>query len=386
MSTLPTRSELFAVGRRAIVTTPNVKINPIMIDVPGSDVNLNVGAMSVIGEEIVSRAAACMRGLFLETARDDQLDRKAFDNFGLTRLSASPAKVPVRFWRPAGGVAGVYPAGSVVQTTTGVQFATDTDVQFLVADLEKAVNATALETGPNGNVGAETIKQMVDTPFDPTISVVNDAQASVLLGDTAGTGAAAGGMDTEDDVAFRARCRSFFPTVRRGILGAIEYGATQVPGVAVATAIEYTNPDTGFPVAYIQLVIADRDGNATPSLEQDVANMLLEYRAAGIPVKVVSGVVTYQTVSWALAFQQGINEAEAREQIRAITVAVSQFLPPGPERGILYRSTLLAAARTVNGVVLRADALRDPLDDVVPTSNTQILRVRPQDVSFIAAI
>lgn len=386
MSTLPTRAELFAVGRRAIVTTPNCKINPIMIDVPGSDVNLNVGAMSIIGEEIVSRAAACMRGLFLETAREDALDRKAFDNFGLTRLSASPARAPVRLWRPAGGVAGVYPAGSIVQTTLGTQFATDTDVQFLVADLEKAVDATALLSGSDGNVGADTIRQMVDTPFDPTISCTNDKGASELLGDFVATGAAAGGAETESDVDFRARCRQFFPTVRRGVIGAIEFGALQVSGVAVATAIESVNPATGFPVAFIQLVIADRDGNSTPSLAIDVANALLEYRAAGIPVQVLSGVVNYQQIQWALAFESGIDEASAREQIRAVTVAVSQFLPPGPLRGTLYRSTLLAAARTVNGVILRSDALRQPLDDVVPANYSQIFRVRPQDVSFVSAI
>ena len=382
MPTNPTRAELFAVGRRAIVTTPNVKINPRMVDVPGSDINLNVGAMSAIGDEIVARAAAFWQGLFLDTAVDDALDRKAFDNFGLTRFPSTPSKVPLQLHRPAGGIAGTYPAGSTVQTTDGTQFSTDVAVSFLVGDLIKAVNATALVSGSVGNVGKELVIQFVSPPFDPTIAVINDAIASRILGFPNGDGSAAGGDDVEDDIQFKARCRNFFPTVRRGTLGAIEYGALQVPGVSVATAIEATNPGTGLPVAMIQLVIADKDGKSVPSLNQAVANSLLEYRAGGIPVEVLSGVVTYQQVQWSLAFSYGYDEASIRNQIVAVTVAISQFLPPGPT-GTLLTSTLIAAAKTVRGVIVRNDALRLPLGDVVPVSNTQIIRIRPQDVSFV---
>ena len=54
-SLFPTASELFAVGRRAVVTTPNTKVNPAVVDVPGSNINLVVGTSAVLGQEIVKR-------------------------------------------------------------------------------------------------------------------------------------------------------------------------------------------------------------------------------------------------------------------------------------------------------------------------------------------
>ena len=50
-STFANRSDLFRVGRAAIAATPNLKINPAVVDIPGSDANVAVGVSSVLGEE-----------------------------------------------------------------------------------------------------------------------------------------------------------------------------------------------------------------------------------------------------------------------------------------------------------------------------------------------
>jgi hypothetical protein len=115
---------------------------------------------------------------------------------------------------------------------------------------------------------------------------------------------------------------------------------------------------------------------------QDVSDKLLSYRAGGMPVVVSGGTVFFQSVTWALAFQTGFNEDLATARVRAVTVAVSQFLAPGPDNGILYRSSLLAAAKAVPGVILGDASLVYPLGDVVPTDPTQMIRILTSGVTF----
>ena len=369
-SIFPTRADLFATGRAAVVGTPNIKINPAVIDVPGSDLNLVVGVPSVMGEEVSARGAMALRGAFAELARGAALDRVLYDRYGLLRFSAQPATVDLLLVRPTtDGGAGTITAGAVVQTPDGVQFVLDNDAVFYSSTVGVNVTGTALVAGIGGNVVAGAINQWSTSIFDSTITITNPNPA-------------AGGVDAEDDVQFLGRARGFFPTVARGTLSAIEFAAKQVPGVAVATATEIVNPSNGYPAAIVQLVIGDSNGSATTDMVTAVANMLLQYRAAVIYVQVITGVVFQQTVVWQLAFQTGINEALAISRVRAVTVAVSQFLPPGPVRGALLVSSLTAAAKSVPGVIIRQGALVLPAGDVVPTSAQQMIRVASTDVTF----
>jgi len=369
---LPNRQDLFRVGRQAIVTAPSTRINPAVVDVPGSDANLIVGSQSLMGEEIVSHLANCMRGLFVDTARDEQLDRKAYDLTGLTRFPAVPARVDLTILRLVAGAGGTIPAGLRVQTAGGTQFALDDDVVFLAADTSKAAAATALVTGPDGNVPANVpagigVVQFADQPFDATMTVTNAAGA-------------AGGSDSETDVDFRGRIRAFFPTVRRGVLGAIDFAALQVPGIVVATAFEIVNPaPNSMPAAAVQLVVGDKNGLATSGMLLDVRDRLIEFRAAGIPVDVISGIVDNELVTWDIDFDSAVNSTRVAEDVRAVTVAVAQFLGPNE---ILYRSSLIAAAKTVPGAIVGQNSLVVPVGDIVPTTRQTIIRVRSQDVKF----
>ena len=371
MSTIfPTRSDLFATGRAAVAGTPNIKINPAVIDVPGSDLNLVVGVPSVMAEEVSARGAMALRGAFAELARGAALDRVLYDRYGLLRNSAGPSTVDLLLARPTtSGGAGTIEAGAVGQTSDGVQFALDTDAVFYASTVGVNVTGTALVAGVGGNTPANTISQWATSIFDSTITITNPKPA-------------AGGVDAEDDIAFLGRARGFFPTVARGTLGAIEFAAKQVPGVAVATATEIVNPSNGYPAAIVQLVIGDANGNATTDMVTAVANALLGFRAGGIYVWVITGTVFQQAVVWQLAFQTGINEALAISRMRAVTVAVSQFLPPGPANGSLLVSSLTAAAKSVPGVIIGQNALVLPAGDVVPTNAQQMIRIASTDVSF----
>jgi uncharacterized phage protein gp47/JayE len=364
------RRDLFAIGRRSIVTTRNLRINPKVIDIEGSDVNIALGAMSMMGEETSSAFATCMRGLFVETAEHDALDRVVFDRYQETRLPAEPASVDLTLAFPAAGPSGVYQAGNRVQTPDGTQFATDVDAVFTGAEQSVVISATALIAGPDSNVPKGTISQFVEQPFNTTMTVTNPDDAH-------------GGVVQETDPDFRARMLGFFGTVRRGVLAAIEFGARKVAGVAVAKAYETLNTNangTAFPACMVQVVISDKNGGASSKMIRAVIDMLLTFRAAGIPVQVIAGVVRNESVAWKIAYLTGVNQPQAQAEVRAITVAVGQFLRPGDTA---YRAALLAGARTVPGVVISADSLQLPLGDIVPVDNTQIIRFQPQDVAFV---
>jgi uncharacterized phage protein gp47/JayE len=366
MGSLPLRNEFFRIGRRSIVLTPGQRINPQVVDLPGSDANLIVGAMAVIAEAIMVAQAACARDTFIETAVGAGLDRVVFDRYGLARFPATPATVTLVLTRPTAAFgAFTYPAGGRVQTSGGEQFATNTDAVFGALTLSVAVFATALVAGPGGNTTANTLTAFVDTPLDTTLVPNNPAGA-------------AGGTVAETDTQFRGRVRNFFPTIRRGTIGAIEFGALQVPGVAVSSAIEIENP-TGLPACMVQLVVGDRDGNASLQMLTDVKNTLVQYRAAGIPVQVTGGVPVFQPVVWHIAFTAGVDQALVIEQVRAVSAAVSQFLAPGEA---LYRSRLITAAQTVPGAVISDGSLVTPAGDVYPADNEHVIRIRSIDVSF----
>jgi uncharacterized phage protein gp47/JayE len=362
---LPDRATLFAVCRRALMTAPTTRLNPAIVDVAGSDVNLLFAAMSLMGEEISAALADCLEAHWSDTASADKLDRLAFDRYGLVRLGSTPATCTIRYARPAVGASGTIPAGSRVQTVGGAQFATDTDLTFGGSDLAKTVNATAILVGPDSNVAPNQIVRIVDSTFDSTFACTNPSWA-------------AGGTDSEDDPHFRGRIRDFFTTLRRGTLGAIEFGARQVAGVSVSKAIELVDL-LSHPTGVVQLVIGDQNGNASSTMIQQVIDELLTFRAGGVEVDVLGGQVTYQPVTWALQYQQGVDQAKTIAEVRAVTVAVTQFLAPGET---MHCSTLIAAARTVPGVILSDASLVVPNGDIIPTSNNVILRTRPTDVTI----
>ncbi len=370
-STYLTRQQLATIGRQAIAATPGTQLSPSVVDVPGSDLNVVLGLFAVLAENVSVRGAKGQRGAYASLARGPQLDRVIYDRSGLSRFSANPASVDLVLTRPTPGgpTPGTFPATSIVQTADGVQFATDTDAVFGDLDTQGDVSATALIAGTAGNVASYSVVSFSTAPFDDTLTVTNPTPA-------------AGGAETEDDIPFVGRYLAWFPTLARATLAAIELGALMVDGVAVATATELINPNSGYPAAAVQLIIGDLNGNATGDMLTAVANSLLAYRALGIPVFTSAGQVTYQPVEWSPAFQTNINQSLALQRLAAVTVAVAQYLAPGPTSGILYRAKLIAAAQQVPGLIVTDASLVIPAGDVVPTSANQMIRILPTGVTF----
>jgi uncharacterized phage protein gp47/JayE len=364
---LPTRADLFQSARRSILASNAPRVNPKVVDVDGSNLNLIANSAAVVGEELSRAFQGCVQGLFGETARRAKLDRYVMDRTGgqLPRKDAKGATVALTLSRPnaVGGV-GVVPVGTRVTTASGVIFSLDADVPFGIADVSVAGNATCSFTGPGGRVAAGLVNKFVDTPFDGTIVVTNAASA--------------GGVDEEDDVRYFGRYLGFFPTIRRGVEAAIRQAALVVAGVEIATVVEVIST-TGMPAAFGQLVVGDSDGNSSPAMLQSVRDSLLGFRALGIPISVLGGVIAYQPVTWQnLAYLSGYDSLSVQASLKAVTAALTQFLNPNQ---VLYRSDLIAAAKSVPGLVLSSNSLSVPAGDIVPISTSTILRTRQSDVT-----
>jgi uncharacterized phage protein gp47/JayE len=182
----------------------------------------------------------------------------------------------------------------------------------------------------------------------------------------------AGGDATESDGAFRAQARAFWTAARRGVKAAIEFGALTVPGVRQAAAEELLSEPLGVPTGYINLYVADANGQSNSVLNAQVASALEEYRAAGIVVTIYGGTPVYESVELSLSYSAGTDTAAAWAAVRSAVVAAVNALGPSET---LRVSTIIAAAKTVPGVIVSDSAVVVPAGDVVPAAG-QIIRTR----------
>lgn len=354
MPDLPSRLDLYAIGR-SYVRTYAQKIDPATIDIQGSDVNLQVGSQSEVAYALVGQLAGQTSALLIDSAEDEDLDRVVFDRCnGMTRKGASAAVTSVTFSRVSFVVgSGGVPVGTKLRSLTGVEFVTTSLAVFGTTDVTATANVRSVEAGSQSRVGKNAIRQIPElgTLFDPSITVNNDV-------------AAAGGEDREEDPVFRERARQFWRTARRGTLGAIEFGALQVSGVASAQAIEALGGD-GQPARLVVLYIADSAGNSNRVLGDVVVQSLDEFRAGGIAVLVSTSIPELISISLALTFSRSVETAALAETVRA---AIVEFINNLPVNGTLLRSDLEAvlARYKPDGLIVNEATIVEPAGDVVP--------------------
>ena len=374
MPDLPSRSDLFNVFANEVLArarsrSTGQQITPAEIFTAGSDVNLLGAGGSAMGEEVIRQLATSTSDLTFDGARGDRLDRKVFDAFGdaVPRKLAAAARVMVTLSRPTGAFGGfTYDALSRMTTASGVQFETQAAAAFTgssvgpVTVLAKAVNA-----GTAGNVAAGTITRFVKQPLDSTVTVTNIEPA-------------AGGDATETDSAYRVRARAYLPSLAKGVLPALEFGARKVPGIRQATAVEELNI-LGVLTGRTFLYIADANGQANQALIAEVTLALRDYRTAGLPVLVVGGAPFFQPITYRLRFSTSVDSVLAFGQVRSATVArVNQL---APQEGLL-RSLLFEIARSIPGVIVLEDAVVVPAGDIIPASGSgQVIRTNPELVT-----
>ncbi len=335
----------------------------------GSDINILLASQAAMADTATRALANRLSALYLKTARREDLDRLVGDRFSpsIQRKLASAALVTLSLSRTGGGLpAGVLGTGTRIRTPSGVEFGLLGAAAFALGSTGPVlVTAQCTLAGLAGNVAAQSITDFVAVPFDPELRCTNPEPA-------------AGGAEIESDDSLRERAANFFRTARRGTLEAIEFGALTVAGVARCAAVELMDP-AGIPSGFVDLYIVDQSGQANAALAIAVYNALVEYRAAGVVVRVIGAQPVFQSITYRLRYAAGVNSVAAREQIRFLTVAELNTLRPSQT---LERSLLTEICRTVPGVIVLDDAIASPAGDVVPLAG-QVLRTSPELISFV---
>lgn len=369
MADLPTRLDLFDIGRNYVLTRAS-RIDPETVNIEGSDANLIVGGQSFMAHAVVRQLNDRVNALLLDGASGEDLDRYALDRYQLTRKGASAAVGSVTFSRSSAAAgAGSVPAGTELQSLTGIQFFTTTAATFGAGDLEATADVRAFSAGKEFQVGANQIRTIVNLSalFDGTLSVNNPVRTS-------------GGENPEPDDVFRERIRDFFNTARRGTLDAIEFGAREVAGVESAEAFEVLNVN-GNPGRLVELFIADSSGVSNNALAQLVRNSLLEFRAGGITVLVRTSVPEIVDITLSLTFSGNVDTSTLTEAIRQAVIA---FVNSLPVNGTLLRADLFSVLNRFkdDGLVVTDNSIATPTGDLVPTTGTTF-RVRDGNVQVV---
>jgi hypothetical protein len=355
--------DLFNIGK-AYVQQRSTKIDPSMIDVEGSDVNIVVGSQSVMGDAVVKQLAYSTARQTLDGSFKEDLDRWALDRYQLLRKGASPAVGQARLSRPnATAGAGSVPIGTQIQARTGAVYVTTTVGVFGATQIDNVfVNVRAATAGKatQAAIGQLFKMQSPGSLFDRTITVTNDT-------------ATAGGEDVEDDDTFKTRLRNFWNAARRGVIAAIEYGATTVPGVVSAQAVEVTD-ETGMAARLVNLYIADSTGVASQALADQVSVALFDYRAAGIAVIIGTSIPLLVPVELSLSFLAGVDTISLTQLVLAAVVGYVNSLPVnsplliGDLQTVLNRFKPEGLVAVQNSIVSPAGDLYPPIGQTIRTT------------------
>lgn len=372
MADLASLEQRIAVARRAVASIAEAKIDPSAIEKAGSTLNILFAGSAAMSEEVERRAMGKLAALSLAGARGTELDALAAERtYGIvTRFGASPAVVPVQLRRPP---AGPLPAGTLTAKTlllagAAVQFSLDVDIPFALGQVGPIeTTATATTAGSTTEIIAGAIAGFVEPGkvFDPRIVVANEEPA-------------AGGADEEQDDSLRARVRAFPKTIRRGTLAAIEFGALLVDGVTKAVAVEVIDL-AGIQTGLVILYVADSSGQANSALVNKVRTALREWRAGGIPVRVIGAIPTFIDIVLAIGYLDGFATAAVQNQARAAVVDVVNGLAPNEP---LLRSSIVAALDAIPGVVVLDSSIKTPIGDLFPKAG-QVFRTTPTQVTFL---
>lgn len=375
MPDFPSADDLLRVFRdEAVARSEHLTVNAV--DRDGTDANIIGYSAAVVGEEVIGQLSAVEEAVWLDSAFREKLDRWAWDRYGLLRTQAAPSYVFLLFTTTAGAPAAfTIPGGTRVATSAGQEFVTVVGSSYPLGGVGPVqVLARSTLAGIDQNVGSGTIKSVTSTIVgSPADLAVTNAEA------------ATGGNNIEQDNEFKVRIRRFWVAARRGTKGAIETGALAVPGVVRAVAIEALQ-GAGYPTRAVTLVIADqftdalvKQGVAVPTydtksqaLAQVVSNSLDEYRAFGMPVKVIVAQVRLISVVLRLRFQATVTNTDA-VALYARTLVVQMI------NGALPGSTFDPAdavniLRSVSGIDVFGDEVASPVGPLIPLSPYQALR------------
>lgn len=371
MPDFPSRDELAARWRDGLVTTPGTRLVGKEVDRPGSDLNALQSAMALMGEAIVTRMVRRFAAAQESTAHGDDLDRTILDHKSLPRIGRAPAVVELTLSRPTFAAGAVTIAeGTRVAAGRGSVYRIGLPVVFGATDLGPfTVQATAVTAGTAYEVAAGQRWSFQDAVADATITVTNAEDA-------------AGASDGESDDAYRARARGFFNAARRGTMSAIEFGLKSTPGVAVGSADEIIDAGTELPAGRVRCFVLDEIGRSNAGLTARAQVELLDYRAAGVPAIVESSTPVSTTVRIVGLRIDSTFALETDARLNAVRQAILS-IGNGQRAGQpLYRSSVIAAIRSVAGVIFEDTMLAEPAATIETSTPDEVFRIEPGDIIF----
>lgn len=383
MPDFPKFDELFRVFRdEAVSRSQRLTVNAV--DRDGTDSNIHAAATAAVAEEVIGQLAAVEEGVWLASSFDEKLDKWAYDRYGMLRKAAGPSFVYVLFTTTAAAPASFsIPGGTRMATSSGQEFITVVSAPFALGSTGPLqVLARSTLAGIDQNVVAGAINSVTSSvPGSPADLAVTNIES------------AAGGSNIESNDDFKTRVQRFWLAARRGTRGAIETGALAVPGVVRAIAIESLQ-GFGTPTRQLTLVIADqftdslvKQGVAVPTYEtrsqafaQVVSTALDEFRADGIPVRVIVAQVRLVSVVLRLRFQATVQDTDGVALFARTLVA--QLINSGESGQTFDPASADQLLRSVSGLDWTGDEIASPVGPIVPISPFQILRTSLSLVTF----
>lgn len=312
----PTFQDFFNAGKaEAINRRPDLTFDE------GDISEFLVAGMAAMADHLTGYFAGRFKATYLDGAEGDDLTTLADDHWNIQRVAAvkSGGNVTLTRTNANGAPAGTVAAGTVVQTQPDangsvIQFTTDVDVNWTLGDVaSKTVHVTAVVAGVASNTDVNTVNAFASLPFDSTIAVNNPSARM------------AGGADQESDESLRERVRALPSTLRRGTLGAIEYGALTVSGVAKATAVEELDT-LGRQTGIVDLYVSDSQGNSNGTMTANVATEENNWRPAGSVLNVYGGLLQTQNVALTVVARLGTDtQALAANIVSAVTARINKL-------------------------------------------------------------
>jgi uncharacterized phage protein gp47/JayE len=315
-----------------------------------------LAAVAAVGDYLGGRMSGLLAELFLDTAQGQALTTLADDRYAIQRTAATKAVGSVTLARPAAAAgAGSVPIGTIIATEFNslgqtVEFVTTTLGSFGALALSVSVQVEAQLAGAAGNVAAGEVTRLVSTLFDSTITATNPSRLS-------------GGAEEESDESLRERVRTFPSTIRRATLAALEYGAKTVAGVESAKASE---SDSGIVTVYV----ADGTGYSNAELNAAVQLELLNWRAAGVVVQVVSAEPLEQDLTFSVKAKSGFDVVASTTLIQDAIEARMAKLTMGE---VLYLDELKAAVFALAPDLIQRVVFTLPALDVTPAGNQKVV-------------
>lgn len=356
MAKFPTRSRLFNIGANELLSRsqgrrPENRITSEEVFTAGSNINLELAAGAAMADESVRHLSASTAALLIDAASGQDLDRIISDRVStsIARKDPSSAVVTLSFNRVDATSPTTVAALSLFRSDQGTEFQLQQAATFVAGSTGPATGlARATTTGVSGNVAADRITEFVGARPQSDMTVTNPEFAS-------------GGDEEESDARLRERAKAFFPSAKAGTLAAIELGARGTQGVRSANAVELVDTN-GELSGFINLSVADANGQANQALRNAVDIRLLEFRCGGVNVSAISGVPVEVPIEYSLRFRQGVDTTAASQQLRSITVSgVNRYVP-----GESFLVSLLAKfAQQVDGLIVDEQTVVTPTGDIV---------------------